>query len=65
MAVDVFYVTGADGGKLDDAGEHDVRLALAGKPPRRWRLWRQAPSPKGGPAVSDAEPAAPAGPVAT
>jgi [protein-PII] uridylyltransferase len=65
VAVDVFYVTGAGGGKLDDAGERDVRLALSGKPPRRWRPWRQGSPPRGGPDISDPEPAAPAGPAPT
>jgi len=37
VAVDIFYVTGRNGGKLDETGERELRLALAGKPLRRWR----------------------------
>ncbi|MGH2771594.1 MAG: cation:proton antiporter [Actinomycetota bacterium] len=38
VAVDVFYVTGRRGSKLDEKGERDLRLALAGKPLRRWTI---------------------------
>jgi Kef-type K+ transport system membrane component KefB/glycine cleavage system regulatory protein len=41
-AVDIFYVTGRDGAKLDQQGERDLRAAFAGKRPVRWRLpWAQ------------------------
>lgn len=38
VAVDVFYVTGKKGAKLDESGERDLRPALAGKPLRRWTI---------------------------
>jgi len=41
VAVDVFYVTGRSGGKLDEQGERDLRRALSGSRPRRWRLSRR------------------------
>jgi Na+:H+ antiporter len=37
VAVDTFSVTGANGGKLDDAGERALRRAFAGKSPLRLR----------------------------
>jgi UTP:GlnB (protein PII) uridylyltransferase len=40
-AVDIFYVTGRNGAKLDLRGERDLRLAFSGKRAVKWRLpWR-------------------------
>lgn len=46
IAVDSFFVTGGNGAKLDAAGERDLRLAFAGKMPRRWRMPRRMPRRK-------------------
>lgn len=42
IAVDIFYVTGRTGGKLDKAGEAALRTSFEGKATRRWRApWRR------------------------
>jgi len=38
VAVDIFYVTGRNGGKLSQAGERDLRRALSGRSSRRLRV---------------------------
>jgi [protein-PII] uridylyltransferase len=38
VAIDIFYVTGRDGAKLDDQSERALRLAFGGKRSVRWRL---------------------------
>lgn len=39
VAVDIFYLTGRNGGKLNELEEHNLRRALSGASPRR--LWRR------------------------
>ncbi|MGH2829771.1 MAG: ACT domain-containing protein, partial [Actinomycetota bacterium] len=43
VAVDTFFVTGRNGGKLDEAGERALRAAFAGRAPRRLR-WGRRPA---------------------